>query len=253
VEKHQRQVGKVMELMLQYEGGVGAFVTGAATYGVDLEALAEVARDTLPADVVYEATSFLEWTRKEKRPTFGLSDRAFITCDALKRLWRRAHPAITSLWPELKDASIQAIENPGNTITVRKFKLRRDGAWFRILLPSGRYLCYPSPQVKGGAITYVGNNQYTRKWCRLGTYGGKELENACQSFSGDILKANMPAIKAAGYSIELTVHDEDVTEAPDSPEFNAEHLSKLVATVPVWAPGMPLAAAGFETYRYRKE
>ena len=36
VEKDQRQVGKVMELMLQYEGGVGAFLTGAATYGVGL-------------------------------------------------------------------------------------------------------------------------------------------------------------------------------------------------------------------------
>jgi DNA polymerase len=28
-------VGKVMELMLQYEGGVGAFVTGELTYGVN--------------------------------------------------------------------------------------------------------------------------------------------------------------------------------------------------------------------------
>ena len=63
----------------------------------------------------------------------------------------------------------------------------------------------------------------------------------------------MFAIEAAGYNIVLSVHDEVVTEAPDSPEFNAKHLSSLLATVPSWAEGMPLAAAGFETYRYRKE
>jgi DNA polymerase len=253
VTKLQRQIGKVMELMLQYEGGVGAYATGADTYGIDLEALAEVAWETLPAEAVYEATSFLEWVREEKRPTFGLSDRAFITCDALKRLWRRGTSAIATIWPELKDGAINAIENPGNTFEVRRFKLRRDGAWLRILLPSGRYLTYPSPQVKGGAITYMGNNQYTRKWQRLGTYGGKIFENACQGLAGDFLKANMPRIEAAGYEIVLTVHDEVVTEAPDKPEFNAAHLSELLATVPAWAPDMPLAAAGFSTYRYRKE
>ncbi len=35
--------------------------------------------------------------------------------------------------------------------------------------------------------------------------------------------------------------------------FSAEHLSSLLATNPPWAPDMPLAAAGFETARYRKE
>jgi DNA polymerase len=39
VAKEQRQIGKVMELMLGYEGGVGAFLTGAATYGFDVEDL----------------------------------------------------------------------------------------------------------------------------------------------------------------------------------------------------------------------
>jgi DNA polymerase len=49
------------------------------------------------------------------------------------------------------------------------------------------------------------------------------------------------------------VHDEIIAEAPDLPEFNADHLSSLLATNPDWAPDMPLAAAGFETYRYRKD
>jgi len=68
-----------------------------------------------------------------------------------------------------------------------------------------------------------------------------------------VMAANMPRIEEAGYEIVLTVHDEIIAEAPDQPEFNADHLSSLLATNPDWAPDMPLAAAGFETYRYRKD
>lgn len=250
----KRQIGKVMELMLQYEGGVGAFITGAATYGIDLDVMAEAAFASIPADVMAEAVGFWEWTIKEKRNTFGLSERVFVVCDSLKRMWRRQHPAIVSLWKELKEAMAAAICNPGNTVTCGKFKLRRDGAWLRLQMPSGRCLCYPQPQVSdGGKISYMGMNQYTRKWSRIYTYGGKVFENICQSFAGDVLKFNWPAIEEAGYEIVLTVHDEDVTETPDLPEFNADALSAIVATVPPWAEGLPLAAAGFETYRYRKD
>ena len=120
-------------------------------------------------------------------------------------------------------------------------------------MPSGRALCYPSPKVERGKISYLGINQYSRQWGRITTYSGKLYENLCQSFAGDVLKASMPAIKAAGYTPVLTVHDEIVSEAPDRPEFNAAHLSGILATPPAWAADMPLAAAGFETYRYRKE
>ena len=34
---------------------------------------------------------------------------------------------------------------------------------------------------------------------------------------------------------------------------NADHLAGLMATTPTWAKGLPLAAAGFEAYRYRKD
>jgi len=63
----------------------------------------------------------------------------------------------------------------------------------------------------------------------------------------------MPAIEDAGYEIRLTVHDEDICYAPDTPEYSAEGLSEILATVPEWAEGLPLAAAGFESYRYRKD
>lgn len=253
VEKDQRQVGKVMELMLQYEGGVGAFLTGAATYGIDLQDLADRAWSTLPDWARIEATEFLAWSRKEKRNTYGLPDDVFIVCDALKRMWREAHPGIKAMWADLRGAAIQAVEWPGQTYRAGPFKVRRDGSWLRILLPSGNYLCYPSPEVKDQKLTYMGVNQYTRKWARLGTYGGKLFENACQSLARDVMAANMPAIEQAGFDIVLSVHDELITEAPDTEDFNAERLSGLLATNPTWAPDMPLAASGFEGYRYRKD
>lgn len=252
VSKDQRQIGKVMELMLQYEGGVGAFLTGALTYGIDLDAMAEAALPTIPADVLTEAKEFYAWSVKKKRSTFGLAEEAFLACDALKRLWRRAHPAISTYWPELKDRAIEAISNPGNTITCRRLKLRRDGAWLRILLPSGRALCYPSPRVgDDGRISYMGVDQYTRKWQRVYTTG--MFAAITQAASRDVMAANMPVVESLGYEIVLTVHDEVLTEAPDRREYDVRHLSAALAHIPVWAKDLPLAAAGFEGYRYRKD
>lgn len=278
-----RQVGKVMELALGYEGGVGAFVTFAAAYRIDLEAMAEQAFDTLPAHLVEKATDFYGWTIKNKKSTFGLSRKAFITCDTFKRAWREAHEATASLWfAVLKEAVVGAVRQPGVTFLCRRLRVRRDGNWLRIKLPSGRFLCYPSPQIDdSGAFSYMGINQYSRKWSRIKSYGGKLVENITQAVARDVLAANMPKVEqwrpimgdwkneddgttyqapvayegldADGYRIVLTVHDEVVTEAPNSPEYNAEHLSSLLATNPQWADGLPLAAAGFEALRYRKD
>ena len=253
VTKDQRQVGKVQELALGYEGGVGAFVTFAAAYGIDLEELATKVLPVAPGWAVDEASGFQEWTEKQGRQTFGLSRDAFVACDAIKRGWRNAHAEIAMHWSELKEVVTQALEHPATTFTCRKVKIRRDGAWLRIGLPSGRALCYPSPQMVDGTITYMGMNQYSRKWSRLKTYGGKLFENICQAVARDVMTANMPLIEQAGYQIVLSVHDELITEAPDFPEFNAEHLSTLLAANPPWAPDMPLAAAGFETPRYKKD
>lgn len=253
VSKSERQIGKVMELMLQYEGGVGAFLTGAATYRIDLDAMAETALPAVPADVREESEQFLAWYRKEKRPTFGLSERAFITCDALKRLWRRQHPGIVALWPELREACIAAVVSPGVRQPCGRFVVQVDGAWMRIRLPSGRVLCYPSPRADDGAVSYMGVHQYTRKWQRLKTYGGKLLENVTQAASRDVLAEGMREAETAGYQVVLTVHDEIVAEAPDTPAYTARDLAERMSIAPPWADGLPLAAAGFETYRYRKD
>lgn len=254
VDKEQRQVGKVQELALGYEGGVGAFLTFASAYGLDLDAMAELAFNNIDRSVMNEAIRAWEWHKKERRSTFGLKKNTWLVCDSFKRSWRYAHPNISAWWSELKLAAIKAINSPGVAFPCRKVVMLKKGSWLLIKLPSGRFLCYPSARAEtDGRISYMGNNQYTRKWERLYTYGGKLAENITQAFSRDVLAHNMPTIESEGYEIVLTVHDEVITEAPDSAEFNHENLSKLLAANPEWASDLPLAAAGFESYRYKKD
>lgn len=250
----QRQIGKVQELMLQYQGRVGAFITGAATYRIDLDEMTAAALPTLPDDVLREAAGFYDWTVKKRRSTYGLPRDVFVACESLTSLWRQSHPAIVSFWPELEENARKAINHPGQWFPCRRVAFRRDGAWLKCKLPSGRLLCYPSPQVDDkGKISYMGIHQYTRAWSRISTYGGKFLEQCCQAASRDILAANMPLVDEAGYEIVLSVHDELICETPDTDEFTADGLCSLMAAAPDWAEGLPLASAGFSGARYKKD
>jgi DNA polymerase len=253
VTKDQRQVGKVQELALAYEGGVGAFATFAEAYYIDLEDLAQKVLPLAPQELVDKADYYLTRVIKESKPRYGLSDDAFVACDTLKRAWREAHPNISGYWGRLKNAVMQALNTRGTTYTTLGLKIRATKGYLLLGLPSGRSLCYPLPKIVDEGITYMGVNQFTRKWTRIPTHGGKLFENLCQAIARDVMATNMPLIEAAGYTIILTVHDEIIAEAPDLPEYNVDHMAALLAATPSWAPDMPLAAAGFETYRYRKE
>lgn len=291
VTKDQRQVGKVQELALGYEGGVGAFVTFAAGYNIDLDKLAEAAQKNIPDAIWGQSNIMLKWHRDRGRnppKDFGMSDNTWLVCESLVLGWRSAHMHVRAFWHQLRDAVQMAIRTPGRTFQCGVLKLRRDGGWLRIQLPSGRALCYPSPAVseggqecphcagtgavelegvmidckdcdgtgvvpgRGGQISYFGVHQYSRKWTKLYTYGGKLFENICQAVARDVMAHNMPAVEDAGYEITLTVHDELITEAPDLPQFSGEHLASILATNPPWALDMPLAAEGFEAPRYEK-
>ncbi len=253
VDKARRQVGKVMELALGYAGGVGAFVAMALGYKVDLDAMAIQVLVTADADIVEEAERFYDWTVKQKRSTFGLKRNTFVACEVLKRAWRRAHPEIASHWEELNTAAISAVLHPGEKFTARRLRFMFKANWLFMTLPSGRSLCYPGARVVDGQLTYMGVNQWTHKWERIKTHGGKLFENACQAVARDIMAANMQPIEDAGYPIVLSVHDELLTEPEDRPEFNIPTLAALLAAQPAWAPDIPLAAAGFEAHRYKKE
>lgn len=253
VDKDQRQVGKVQELALGYEGGVGAFLTFSLAYNIDLDEMASAAIDSIPRHILDEAVRAYEWAVKQKR-TYGLSKRAYVVCDSFKRLWREAHAATFSFWKEIDQATRRAIATPGITLPCRKLKLRRDGSWLRIQLPSGRAVCYPGARIDdSGKISYMGINTYSRKWQRLQTYGGKLAENVTQATARDVMATNMPGVEDSGYDIILTVHDEVLTEAPDTADYSHEHLSTLLATNPAWALDLPLSAGGFEACHYRKD
>lgn len=250
----KRQIGKVMELGLGYEGGVAAFLTFAAVYNMDLDELADAVHTTAPKEALARAYGVWEWAKKKRR-TLGLTQSVYVACEVLKHAWREAHPMTTALWKDVGDAVRQAIRNPGVRFTVRELVIQRDGAWLRIRLPSGRVLCYLQPRIEENEqITYMGVNQYTRKWARIKTYGGKLVENITQAFARDVLAYNMTLIEDCGYEIVLSVHDELLTETPDDPcMFSHEGLAAMMSRVPPWAKGLPLSAAGFETTRYRKD
>lgn len=251
-----RQIGKVQELALQFQGSVGAFLTMAGAYGVDL-----------PEDEVL----------------------------AIVKAWRSAHPRIRNTWYALEDAVKWAIRRPGTTHDVGPLRVScNDGGWLRIRLPSGRYLSYPEAQVRddtcttcegdgmvlaggfafgggvarnevcldcgghgtdggGQSISYAGVHQYTKQWCRIDSYGGKFFENIVQAVARDVFMHGLRLAEAAGYAVVLRVHDELVCEVPDTDEFTAEKLAALMSTNPSWSIGLPLAAAGHECYRYAKD
>jgi DNA polymerase len=162
-------------------------------------------------------------------------------------MWREANPYIVDFWRRCKADAKTAILNKGS---FGAFDLQ--GGWLRIKLPSGRYLCYSNAKIADGVIKYAGVNPYTRKWESVPTYGGKLAENIVQAVSRDILAHGMKLAEKEGYRVVLSVHDELVTEVPDSPEFTHERLSEIMSAAPAWAEGLPLAAAGFESKRYRK-
>jgi DNA polymerase len=253
VDKQQRQVGKVMELALQYEGGVGAFVTFAMVYRLNLDDLADVAWPVIPEAVKERANANLVWAKKSKRSMLGLSDRTWLVCEALKLLWRDAHPAIGGIWKPLQQACVRAVETKETTI-LGKMTVQMRGNWLTIKMPSGRSLSYPGPTVsEKGVLSYYGVHQYTRRWQLLSTYGGKIFENATQFVARDVMAANMPRIENAGFDLLLSVHDELITETEDTGQPVDNKLSLLLATRPHWAPDLPLSAGGFTAPRYRKD
>jgi DNA polymerase len=254
VTKDQRQVGKVMELAFGYQGGVGAWVTFATAYSIDLEDMAVRAYPNIPKVAIEKSTEMRAWAKTKKMSDFGLSDRAWIVCDAFKALWREAHSNVVELWGDLETAMREAVIHPGQTYRAKGMPVRRDGSWLRIRLPSGRYLSYPGVSVdEKGKISYAGINQFTRQWCRVSSYGGKAVENVVQAASRDILAHGLVGAETQGYNPVLSIHDEIICEPPNRANFSVDGLAKIMSTNPEWADGLPLAAAGFEAYRYRKD
>lgn len=141
---HLRQKGKIAELALGYGGGVNAL----KAFGAD---------------------------------KMGMSDEDMVeTVD----LWRSASPRICALWKSLERAMIKCIVRKCSTVSTIghiRFDWEQGIVWMR--LPSGRRIAYYGAQYgesrwkNGNAISYMGQDQRTKKWARLETWGGKLVEN----------------------------------------------------------------------------
>jgi hypothetical protein len=246
-----------------YGGGVGAFRTFAKAYRITMEEHWPTIQQNIAAPLIEQARQNLEKWGRPQLADLEISELEWVASESVKLAWRARHPATRKLWYDCENAARNALRTPNTTFDAGqhlkfRFVEHVSGNWLLVRLPSGKFLTYFDPRLTSDdSISYLGYGQEgeatARVWSRQYTYGGKMVENACQALAGDVLKANMPRIEEAGYEIVLTVHDEAVTQAPDTDEYNAEKLSSLLAVVPEWAPGLPLAAAGFTSYRYKKE
>jgi DNA polymerase bacteriophage-type len=266
----RRQIGKVVELAFGYEGGVGACVTAAKTYQLDLE---ELCKQALPAltDKARESAEWM-WNNFEVprgRPS-SLPYEMYIACDGLKQSWRMAHPNIKAGWRMLLDCAKEAVRNPGVIYALpnNKIRFKVEGDFLYMRLPSGRKIAYYKPELKeikttktnkdgstyehvSNALTYMGIDTKTRQWKRTATYGGRLTENAAQGGSSDLLRCGMLNLHEAGYPLIMTVHDEVCAEI--EPDFQSlEEAEQIFIRKPEWAAGLPLAAEGFRAERYRK-
>lgn len=256
VTKDQRQMGKVLELALGYQGGPGAFATFAMNYGMDLDELAKTTEATIEESYWIESMGMLKWA-KEKKLIRGMSQKAWVACNAIKSAWRKANSEIESFWYSLAKACQSAIKAKGVAFSAGRIVCKVSGNYLLMRLPSGRYLVYPAPRLPEEGemcdFSFMGVNQYTKKWERIPTYSGKLAENSVQGTACDLLLEAGPRLEAAGYHIVMSVHDEYITEIKDDNTRNHREMEKIMSDLPDWADGLPLVAAGFEAARYRKD
>lgn len=300
VSKDQRQIAKAAILGLGYGGGVAAFLTFAKNLGLDLLKLSQDMAGSFPDHIWSAAIRGYEFARiqeknkkgfkgkKPERPSYDLPKKVWLTCDAIKRMYRESNPAIVKFWRELEESTMAAINDPGvsywagarvrengdKAIRITRTFTREDGDkipgwWLKVELPSGRALSYPGIGISverqtfdednadekptyRERIRYMGENQTTRQWSKQYTYGGKLAENVTQALCRDLLAYALVKVDSSGWPIILHVHDEIVTEVPDEPEFSVAKLEAMMCELPKWAPGFPLAAEGQELMRYAK-
>jgi DNA polymerase len=279
-EDPRRQHGKVSELALGYQGGPGAFASMAANYAVVVE-------DILPfvwpvSSEERREAAIRSWETMGKARNV-MSRDAWIAAELIKIPWREKHPMTVQYWRDIEDAAIAAVEQPGRITKVgfgvSQVRFRVAGSFLFMRLPSGRCLAYPYPklvwrkmpwkdertgkQASKLVLTYFSRIDESKKpkivpdphneskWARVATYGGELTENADQAVSRDLLKDAKRRAEDRGYEIVMHVHDELVAELPHGQGALAE-LNEIMAELPPWAAGLPMASAGWEGSRYRK-
>ena len=215
-----RQKGKVAELALGYQGGVGALKTMGGE-------------------------------------RMGLSE---VEMSSIVKKWRASNPSIVALWSDIEKCAMRAVMTKRTYISdYRGLIFNFDGSVLTIELPSGRKLFYQQPLIGKNrfdkkTLLYMGMDQVKKTWGRVETYGGKLVENIVQAIARDILADSMIRLDAAGYEIVMHVHDEAVAEVPETNSLEALTKMCFIMSEPIeWAKGLPLAADGYITEYYKKD
>lgn len=255
-------LGKVGDLASGYMGGVSGYQNFARAYGVKMADYWSVLQETVPAALIQKAHDNLATWGASGPADLEISQTEWLASEACKLAWRARHPATVKFWFALQDAVKSAISTWGSVHTVGQYiKVRgvsyAGNRWLVVRLPSGRFLTYFQPRLSGTDIMYMGDaaeeGKTTRQWTSVFTHGGKLTGNVCQTIARDILAPSLMTAEKRGYLPVLTVHDEIITEVPNNCDYSSDGLSEILSTNPIWAPDLPLAAAGFEGQRYKKE
>ena len=171
--------------------------------------------------------------------------------------WREASPHIVALWKSLEQAAIRCVRRQRSTLSAVggiRFDWEEPVLW--MTLPSGRRIAYWGAEYSENrwgnvGLSYMGQDQKTKKWTRLETWGGKLTENLVQATARDCLKESMLRLDAAGYSIRGHVHDEVIITTPLTAKV--EDVSAIMGANIPWAPGLLLRADGYECNYYMKD
>jgi DNA polymerase len=288
VNDTERQAGKVSKLAFGFGGGVGALVTMAAGYQMDLEPLAAI---VLPrATDTQRAKAYNAWRKAfAGNDDYELDPKVYQACDILKQVYRATNDKINQLRYDLDNAIKTAVAKPNAaSFNVGRCKIWANGSYLIIELPSGRRLFYNQPQIKteqlvdptgetdARTVEYLTYNTARGKtWRRERAWSGLFLENIVQAIANDILRATKEAVhldtlkvpEIAAYlatlppeertALVLTVHDEIVLDVPAG-SYPETRLAELMVAPKrrddgvIWTTGLPLAADTWVHSRYGK-
>jgi len=262
----KRQIGKVQELALGYQGGPPAFISMGDNYGVNPFALYDPVRKAT-SNQQWDATAAMYASATSKA---GMPEHVWTALKVIVDNWRAANPAIVQQWWNYQDAAVEAVSAPGTVVATANGKVQyySDGRALWCILPSGRMLCYASPEIettvqivdgKYGPYERVKHTVFfwglddKKQWSRQNLYGGLQCENVTQAVSCDIMVDGMFRVEAAGFPVILTVHDEILTE-PDEwdTDCNPERFAAEMSILSDEYEGLPVAVAAWEDGRYVK-
>jgi len=109
------------------------------------------------------------------------------------------------------------------------------------------------PRGWGTKIIYKGVNQTTKQWGDVETYGGKLVENIVQATARDCLAEVMKRVTALGYQIVMHVHDEIIVDVPVEDKTAPEKITAIMGEPISWALDLPLKGETYETDFYKKD